>query len=194
MTHLGILESNLSGSGFEGLRIAKALGCHVTFFTRDLERYLEVPGGPAYFDSYVDEIVHCETNVLEQLLPHVHAVAAQRPFDGFLTLAEYDVVVAAQVAIVLGLPTVSVDGVAVARNKALMRRRGAEAGLAMPAFRTVQTPAQAERAATEVGLPCVVKPADETSSADVRRCATPAQAREHITLIQSRHENTRGQR
>lgn len=193
MIHVGVLESNLSGSGFEGLQILKELDCRVTFFTRDLGRYLEVPGGPAYFDNYVDNIVHCETNILEELVPHVTAVAAKHPFDAFLTLGEYDVVVAAEVAVLLGLRTVSVNGVAVARNKALMRRRCAEVGLPMPAFRTVQTPAEAELAAAEVGLPCVVKPADETSSADVRLVETPAQAAEHVTLIQSRLENTRGQ-
>jgi cysteine synthase/formate-dependent phosphoribosylglycinamide formyltransferase (GAR transformylase) len=193
MTHVGVLESNLSGSGFEGLQIIKELDCRVTFFTRDLDRYLEVPGGPAYFDKYVDEIVHCETNILEELLPHVHAVGAAHPFDAFLTLAEYDVVVAAEVAVLLGLPTVSVNGVAVARNKALMRRRCAEVGVPMPAFRTVQTPAEAAAAAAEIGLPCVVKPADETSSADVRLVDIAAEAAEHVALIQSRVENTRGQ-
>ncbi|BCB83218.1 pyridoxal-phosphate dependent enzyme [Phytohabitans suffuscus] len=193
MTHIGIQESNLSGSGFEGLRIAKQLGAHVTFFTRDLDRYLEVPGGPAYFDKYVDEIVHCETNVLDELMPHVLAIGEKRPYHAFLTLAEYDVVVAAEVAVKLGLPTVSVEGVTVARNKALMRRRCAEVGLPMPAFRTVRTPGEAVRAAEEIGLPCVVKPADETSSADVRRCRTAAQAGEHVALIQTRHVNTRGQ-
>jgi cysteine synthase len=194
MTHIGVQESNLSGSGFEGLRIAKQLGAHVTFFTRDLDRYLEVPGGPAFFDDYVDEIVHCETNVLDELLPHVLAVGEARPYDAFLTLAEYDVVVAAEVAVKLGLPTVSVEGVTVARNKALMRRRCAEVGIPMPAFRTIRTPAEAVAAAEEIGLPVVVKPADETSSADVRRVRTAAQAGEHVALIQTRLENTRGQR
>ena len=193
MTHVGVLESNLSGSGFEGLQIIKELDCRVTFFTRDLDRYLEVPGGPAYFEKYVDEIVHCETNILEELLPHVHQAGAEHPFDAFLTLAEYDVVVAAEVAVLLGLPTVSVDGVATARNKALMRRRCAELGVAIPAFRTVQTPAEAAAAAAEIGLPCVVKPADETSSADVRLVETAEQAAEHVELIRSRVENTRGQ-
>jgi cysteine synthase len=193
MIHVGVLESNLSGSGFEGLQIIKELDCRVTFFTRDLDRYLEVPGGPAYFDKYVDEIVHCETNILEELLPQVHRAGAEHPFDAFLTLAEYDVVVAAEVAVHLGLPTVSVDGVATARNKALMRRRCAELGVAIPAFRTVQTPAEAAAAAAEIGLPCVVKPADETSSADVRLVETAEQAAEHVELIRSRVENTRGQ-
>ncbi|MDQ0601677.1 cysteine synthase [Streptomyces canus] len=193
MTHVGVLESNLSGSGFEGLQIIKELDCRVTFFTRDLDRYLEVPGGPAYFEKYVDEIVHCETNILEELLPHVHQAGAEHPFDAFLTLAEYDVVVAAEVAVLLGLPTVSVDGVATSRNKALMRRRCAELGVAIPAFRTVQTPAEAATAAAEIGLPCVVKPADETSSADVRLVETAEQAAEHVELIRSRVENTRGQ-
>jgi len=193
MTHVGVLESNLSGSGFEGLKVLKEIDCHVTFFTRDVDRYLEVPGAPAYFEKYVDEIVQCETNVLDELLPYVNEVAASRPFHAFLTLAEYDVVVAAQVAVALGLRTVSVDGVAQARNKVLMRRCCAGVNVPMPDFRTVQNPTEAALAAAEVGLPCVVKPADETSSADVRLVETPAQAAEHVALIQSRCENTRGQ-
>jgi hypothetical protein len=62
MKHVGVLESNLSGSGFQGLRMAKELGHRVSFFTRDLERYLAVPGAARYFKDYVDEIVFCETN------------------------------------------------------------------------------------------------------------------------------------
>lgn len=193
MTHIGVLESNLSGSGFEGLEIMKRLGARVTFFTRDLARYLEVPGGPDYFDRFVDRIVHCETNVLDELMPHVLEAQSEEPFDAFLTLAEYDVVVAAQVAVHLDLPTVGVDGVFTARNKARMRRRCSEHGVASPAYRAVRTPAEAVHAVSEIGLPCVVKPADETSSADVRLVRSAREASEHVALILSRRENTRGQ-
>ncbi len=193
MTHIGVLESNLSGSGFEGLEIMKRLGARVTFFTRDLARYLEVPGGPDYFDRFVDQIVHCETNVLDELMPHVLEAQSDEPFDAFLTLAEYDVVVAAQVAVHLDLPTVGVDGVFTARNKARMRRRCSEHGVASPAYRAVRTPAEAVHAVSEIGLPCVVKPADETSSADVRLVRSAREASEHVALILSRRENTRGQ-
>lgn len=193
MAHIGILESNLSGSGFAGLRIAKELGGRVTFFTRDLHRYLEVPGAQRYFDDCVDEIVDCETNELGPLLPAVREASRDMPFDAFLTMGEYDVVVAAQVAEYLGLPTVSAKAVSVARNKVWMRERCAEHKVPMPAFRVVTGIDEAQAAARELGLPCVVKPADETSSADVLRCTSLAQVAEHVRRIQAKPENTRGQ-
>lgn len=194
MNHIGFLESNLSGSGFEGLRIAKELGSRVTFFTRDLDRYLEVPGGSRYFDEYVDEIVFCETNELSSTLASVRPVHDRLPFAAFLTMGEYDVVVAAQAARALGLPTVDPEGVAIARNKLWMRERCAERGLAMPRFASIASADEAAEAVRRVGLPCVVKPADETSSADVARCHSTAEAIEVFERIRAKTENSRGQR
>jgi cysteine synthase len=194
MKHIGITESNLSGSGFDGLRIAKQLDAHVTFFTRDIERYLEVPGGPRYFDEYVDEIVFCETNELEPMMHAVRPIHEQRPFEAFLTLAEYDVVIAAQVARELGLVSVDPVGVGVARNKLWMRERCAEHLVPMPRFTSVGSEDEMEDAVRHVGLPCIVKPADETSSADVARCRSVAEAVAHFRTIRAKTQNTRGQR
>ncbi|MBI1757923.1 MAG: ATP-grasp domain-containing protein [Actinobacteria bacterium] len=194
MKHVGVLESNTSGSGFDGLRAAKEIGCRVTFFTSGMERYLAVPGVRRYFDDYVDEIVVCQTNALAPLRAQVHRVHASSPFAAFLSLAEYEVVDAALIAEELGLPTPSSESVRTARNKIHMRRRCAEHDVPMPAFRSVADADAAARAAAEVGLPCVVKPADETSSADVRRCATVAEVVEQFTVIHDQVENVRGQR
>jgi cysteine synthase len=194
MKHIGITESNLSGSGFEGLRVAKQLCDRVTFFTRDLDRYLAVPGAQRYFDEYVDQIVFCETNELEPMLAAVRPIHRRRPFAAFLTLGEYDVVVAAQAARELGLVTVDPDGVAVARNKLWMRERCAAHGVPQPRFVGIASADDAAGAVRHVGLPCIVKPADETSSADVARCHTTHAVVEHFTQIRAKSENTRGQR
>jgi len=193
MKHVGVLESNLSGSGFEGLRMAKELGHRVTFFTRNLDRYLAIPGGPRYFDEYVDEIVYCETNEVEPVLRQVRTIEPFHPFAGFLTLGDYDVVVAALVATELGLPTPDPAGVRTARNKALMRTRCAEHGVPMPGFRRVSSPERAAGAVAELGLPCVVKPADENSGSDVLRCADVAEVVEQVGSILAKTHNTRGQ-
>jgi biotin carboxylase len=193
VSHLGILESNLSGSGFDCFRAASQLGHRITFFTRDLDRYLEVPGAIEYFDKYVNVIEHCETNDDTLLSKSVDAIASADPFDAFLTVAEYDVVLAARTSARLGLPTVTESAVAKARDKALMRRTCAAAGVPMPRFRVVWSADEAAEAAREVGLPCVVKPADETSSAEVSRCSTPEQASAAFARILLRTETTRGQ-
>ena len=126
MRHIGIVESNLSGSGFDGLRIAKQLGCHVTFFTSGVERFLAVPGGARHLDDYVDDIELCQTHELAPLMERVRAVHARRPFAGLFSMAEYEIVVAADAAAELGLPTADPQSVRIARNKVHMRRRCAE--------------------------------------------------------------------
>jgi biotin carboxylase len=191
--HIGVVESNLSGSGFEGLRIAKQLGCRVTFFSSGIERYLAVPGGERYLDDYVDRIEYCQTNEFGPVLTRAREVHERRPFSAFFSMAEYEILLAAQTAAELGLPTASPAGVGIARNKVHMRRRCAQHGVPMPAFRAVSGPEAAARAAREVGLPCVVKPADETSSADVRRCTTVEEVVEHVEAIRAKRLNVRGQ-
>lgn len=194
MKHIGVLESNLSGSGFEGLKVAKELGHRVTFFTRDLDRYLAVPGGARYFDDYVDEIVLCETNEFASVMHKVRQMDPFHPFAGFLTLGDYDVVVAAGVASELGLQAPDPGAVTTARNKALMRRRCAAAGVPMPRFAQVTTYEQAVAAGREIGTPCVVKPADETSGSDVRRCSSVDEVTAHFLTIATKSSNARGQR
>jgi cysteine synthase len=192
--HLGVLESNLSGSGFEGLRLAKERGLDVTFFTRDLQRYLDVPGAARYFRDYVDDLAFCETNDFDALVRQVEDVAARHPFDAFMTMGEYDVVLAARVGQLLGVPAPTAEAVAVARNKARMRARCAEHGVPMPRWCEVATVAEVRRAVAFVGLPCVVKPVDETSSVDVVRCTTQRQVEEHVLHILHKQVNTRGQK
>jgi biotin carboxylase len=192
--HLGVLESNLSGSGYEGLRIAKELGLRVTFFTRDLQRYLDVPGARRYFVECVDEIVFAETNELAPIAERVAAVHERDPFAAFMTMGEYDVVLAAELGHRLGLPAPSPEGVRTARNKVLSRRAAAAAGVPQPRFAAVRTPAEAVSAAAELGLPCVVKPADETSSTDVARCHSLNDVAEHAARIKRKPVNSRGQR
>ena len=194
MKHIGVLESNLSGSGFEGLKVAKELGHRVTFFTRDLDRYLAVPGGARYFDDSVDEIVLGETNEFASVMHKVRQMDPFHPFAGFLTLGDYDVVVAAGVASELGLQAPDPGAVTTARNKALMRRRCAAAGVPMPRFAQVTTYEQAVAAGREIGTPCVVKPADETSGSDVRRCSSVDEVTAHFLTIATKSSNARGQR
>jgi biotin carboxylase len=146
-----------------------------------------------YFESYIDEIVHCETNELAPLMEIVRPRHDQTPFNAFMTMGEYDVVVATEAARLLKLPTADSTAVAEARNKVLMRERCARHGVPRPAFRAVTTAEEAVAAAKAVGLPCVVKPADETSSVDVLRCDTVAMVERHFNDIRAKQRNTRGQ-
>ena len=88
MKHVGIVESNRSGSGFDTLRAARKLGLHVTFFTCGLDRYHATPGGTEVLRTCVDEVVFCPTHELAPLLAAVKEVDATHPLDALLSVAE----------------------------------------------------------------------------------------------------------
>jgi biotin carboxylase len=193
MRRIGIVESNRSGSGFDVLRAARKLGLHVIFFNCGLDRYHAVPGGTEVLRTCVDEFVSCATHELTPLMAAVKEVDAREPLDALLSVAEYEVVPAAEAARQLGLPGPDPDGVRIARNKADQRRRCVERGVPIPAFRAVTTAEQAARAAEEIGLPCVVKAADETSGTHVVRCTTVAEVIDCFVAVRSDQTNRRGQ-
>src|SRR6478735_8795576 len=193
MKRIGFVESNRSGSGFDALRAARKLGLHVTFFSCGLDRYHATPGGTEVLRTCVDEVVHCQTHELAPLLAAVKEVDARQPLDALLSVAEYEVVQTAEVARQLGLPGPDPDAVRVARNKADQRRRWAERGVPIPAFRAVTTAEQAARAAEDIGLPCVVKPVDETSGANVVRCTNVSEVIDAFSTVRSEPTNRRGQ-
>lgn len=101
--------------------------------------------------------------------PVAAVVAADTPM---LTLA-------AEVAARMGLPHNPVAAVAAAADKAVQRRLWAAARIAQPAFRLVPpaaAPEVVERAAAEVGCPCVVKAVSLSASQGVLRADDPAAA------------------
>jgi biotin carboxylase len=193
MQRIAFLESNLSGSGFQALRVARDMGLHVTFLTRDLERYLAVPGAASEFESCVDEYRFCETNEEESVWEAIAQEAETGAFAAFLTLGEYDVPVAAAIARRLGLPGLNPDAGWLSRNKYLTRLACEKRGVPAPRFRLVRSAKEALEAVALVGLPCVVKPADETSSTDVVLCMTAEEASDCVGMILEKKANTRGQ-
>ena len=190
---LAILESNLSGSGFTGIKLCKEAGYRVTFITRDVERYRRIPMGRAHIDAYVDEIVHCETNYVDSVWETMRAKFEAGTFRAFLTLSEYDIVVTSEIATRLGLPSLDPDAARKARNKHLTRVAAAAAGVPIPRFVALKSRDEIADALAYVGLPCIVKPADETSSTDVVKCISREQVEAHFELIKSKIANVRGQ-
>jgi biotin carboxylase len=189
---IGFLESNLSGSGFKGLEFAKEMGYYVTFFTRDLDRYLKISGAKSYFDQYVDEVIYCETNKSQSVISIIQQNNFE--FSAFLTLGEYDVNVCAEVAKHLGLPGLNPIAALNARNKYLTRLACEKKGIASPLFKLVQTEDDIKKAIQLIGLPCIVKPTDETSSADVLKCYSLKEVINQVQIISNKKINTRGQK
>lgn len=193
MKRVGILESNLSGSGFFGFKVCKDAGYHITFFTRNLPRYRDIQMGREYIDAYVDEIIETETNDFGNIRERVLQIHEVNPFDAFLTLSEYDIVPTAKIAAEIGVRHVDPNAALQARNKHLTRLACQAQNVPAPAFVAIQKRDEVLAAIKLVGLPCIVKPADETSSTDVRKCYSLEEAMNHYEDIRSKSQNVRGQ-
>jgi S-sulfo-L-cysteine synthase (3-phospho-L-serine-dependent) len=194
MTRVVMIETNMSGSGFQALRMARRLGIDVTFLARDRSLYESVPGVAEILAETVDELVECDTNDVDSLVGAVRTRQGRGPVDGVFAFGEYHIAVAAQVANRLGYPGPAPEAVRIARNKDEMRRRCQQAGLAVPRFAVVTDEDGARSALDRVGLPAVVKPADESGSIDVMRCLDAADVVAAFRAIRATPVNYRGQR
>ncbi len=101
------------------------------------------------------------------------ALHRRSPLDAVLAVDDQAVEVAAAASHALGLAASPPAAVARTRDKAAQRRRLTGAGLDQPAFRVVNSPGAAARAAAELGFPCVIKPTDRSSSQGVLRVDDP---------------------
>ncbi len=103
------------------------------------------------------------------------AAAAERPWQGILSVDDSGSVLAATAAAALGLPHNDPAAAEAARDKAIMRRLLRDGGVAVPWFRqftTADDPADVARVAL---YPCVVKPVNLNGSRGVMRADTPAE-------------------
>lgn len=138
---------------------------------------LPLGGGP---------VVHVDPADIEgsadRVMARIGPVAAVVAVDtAMLTLA-------AELAARMSLPHNPAAAVAAAADKAAQRRLWAVAGLAQPAFRLVPATVgqdACQRAAAEVGCPCVVKAVSLSASQGVLRADDPAAATAAARRIQS---------
>ncbi len=193
MKHVAIIETNMSGTGFQAFSLAHALGIELVFVTRDLGLYEAIPGAAELFRRHVSEFVFCETNDEDSVVKALEEYRRGHPLDGIATFSEYLVGVAAAACRRLGLPGPDPAAVRTARNKDQMRAACSAAGVAVPRFVIIDDLADAVDAAGSMGYPCVVKPADESGSTDVAICFDAADAQRRAEAIKANTVNFRGQ-
>jgi biotin carboxylase len=139
------------------IRRARELGHRVVAVDRS-------PDAPGFREADVARVVDFSD------ADAVLAAVQDLELDGVTTVqADRAVPVIARIAEALGLPGIGRDTALAMTNKEVMRRRLAEAGVPQPRFATLLAPAEARRAAAEVGFPAVLKPADASGQFGVFR-------------------------
>ncbi|MEU8513836.1 pyridoxal-phosphate dependent enzyme [Kitasatospora sp. NPDC048722] len=180
------VESNTTGTGMLALRLTRDLGLTPVLLTNSPERY------PGVADTGC-EVVTCDTNSAAALRETVRATWRREEIAGVATTSDFYLPAVAGLTTLLGLPGNSVESMAACRDKALTRARLAQAGVRQPRFAILADPAEVPEAVARIGLPCVVKPADDSGSNNVLLCSTTEQAVAQSRVILAETVNVRGQ-
>jgi lysine/ornithine N-monooxygenase/biotin carboxylase len=188
---LAMIESNLTGTGMQALRYAHESGWRTLFLTADLQPYTADAGAAQTIAECTDEVIDCVTidpdDVERKLKEH------PGPLVAVMTVGEYYIPVAAEVASRFGLPGLNPRTARLARNKLECRQVCAASGVSVPAFGFAATREEAARILTRTGLPCVVKPIDESASVGVSLCRTVEQVFARLAELAATDRNSRGQ-
>jgi cysteine synthase A len=180
------IESNTTGTGMLALRTAARLGLQPVLATKDPARY----GG---LDGTACTVVRSDTDDSAALRRLVTDQQPDRTVAGVTSTSEFYLGRVAELAAELGLPGNPPEAVAACRNKALTRAALAHGGVQQPRFVAVRDVGRVAAAVAAVGLPCVVKPADDSGSHDVLWCGDADTAVAHAARVLAVTRNVRDQ-
>ena len=133
--------------------------------------------------AYADGL-HVDFGDPDAALEIITQLAVVRPFIGVIATDDATIELACRVARRLGLPCNDPDAVRIARRKDLARRCLAQAGLPVPAFRTIDLARPLAPQLDGLSYPCVVKPLAMSASRGVIRADTREQLMEAALRVE----------
>lgn len=181
---LVFVESNTTGTGMLALQTAARLGRQPVLLTGKPSRY-------AGLEDTRSQVIECDTNDPDALRAALDGLGA--PLAGVTTTSDFYTVAAARLAAERSLPGNPPEAVASCRDKSMTRAALAAAGIRQPGFVAVRDADAVPAAVAQVGLPCVVKPADESGSQDVLLCADADAAAAQVARVLAVTTNARDQ-
>ncbi|MFF5432878.1 pyridoxal-phosphate dependent enzyme [Streptomyces griseofuscus] len=184
--HLVFVESNTTGTGMLALELAREeLDTVPVLLTGDPERYRGLAATGA-------EVIRCDTNSDAVLRAAVQDRFRREEIAGITTTSDFYVPAAARLARWLGLPGNPAEAVTACRDKSALRALLESAGVHQPRYAVVRDASEVAAAVARTGLPCVVKPADDSGSVNVLLCADEATATAHAERVLAVTTNVRG--
>jgi biotin carboxylase len=183
---LVLVESNTTGTGRDFAVAARARGLRPVVLSPHPDRY------PWVAEDDVD-VARADTTDPASISALSRAAAEGSTLAGLVTSSEYFVAVTARAAASLGLPGPDPTAVDRCRDKRRQRMALRHAGVGVPAFAAAVSPEDAVEAATSIGYPVVVKPADGTGSRGVGLCRNATEVRDHSARLLAQRLDERGQ-
>ncbi|MBY3123207.1 ATP-grasp domain-containing protein [Rhizobium laguerreae] len=157
------------------VKAAQRLGFHPVTMSADPTQY-------DYVSAEGTEAINVDTNNIDALKYACSKLKLTRDIaglTGFSGLDESVYVTVGKLCRDFGLPGPNPSSVEQCHDKFAQRQLLAQAGVPIPAYRVAATAAQVISAATEIGLPVVLKPVVGSGSSGVRLCRFIDQVAEH---------------
>ncbi|KKA05122.1 hypothetical protein VP03_32405, partial [Sinorhizobium meliloti] len=176
---LVLLEGTRMGTGQRYVQAAKRLGVHPIVLSADPARH-------NYLTTENIEAIRVDTDDLDALIRECSRL--RETYDiagitGFPYPGEAVYATAAKLCRHFGLPGPNPASIDQCCDKFNQRQLLAEAGVPVPAYRMATNAAEVERAAAEIGLPVILKPAAGGGSAGVRLCRDAEELAEHTVYL-----------
>ncbi|MCR8844958.1 ATP-grasp domain-containing protein [Paenibacillus sp. SC116] len=181
------IESNTTGTGILALKKVVSWGLEALFFTNSPERYLDL-------NTTGCRVIVCDTNHLSCLRETIEQQVKPEEICGIVTTSDFYLEIVAELTSLFDLPGNPVEAIRTARHKGLTRQTLSASGIHQPRYEMIRSLQDVKAAVDKIGLPCVVKPADDSASNNVLLVHTWEQAQQHAKKILSVDYNIRGQR
>ncbi|RWJ01480.1 MAG: ATP-grasp domain-containing protein [Mesorhizobium sp.] len=176
-----ILLEGTRNNGLLYIEAAQRLGLHPITLSAD-------PAQHDYLAAEGIEAIRVDTNNLDTLIQECSRLRSTYDIAGITSAMEAVYATVGKLCRYFDLPGPNPASIERCCNKFAQRQLLAEAGVAIPSYRLAENAAEVELAATEIGLPVVVKPAAGSGSIGVRLCRNVDELAEHTNhLLGGKH-------
>ncbi|RWG50444.1 MAG: ATP-grasp domain-containing protein [Mesorhizobium sp.] len=171
-----LVEGNTTGTGLLYVEAAQRLGLHPITLSTDTAQY-------DHLATENLDAIRVDTDDIDALIRECSRLREIYHIAGITCAREAFYATVAKLCQHFDLP--GPDPLSIERccNKFAQRQALAEAGIPVPAFRLAANATNAERAAAEIGLPVIVKPAVGVGSSGVRLCRNIEEVTEHAAYL-----------
>ncbi|RVK85977.1 ATP-grasp domain-containing protein [Sinorhizobium meliloti] len=174
-----LLEGSRMGTGTLYVQAAKRLGLHPIVLSADPARH-------NYLATDNIDAIRVDTDDLDALIRECSRLRATYDIagiTGFPYPGESVYATVAKLCQYFGLPGPNPASIERCCDKFNQRQMLAEAGVPVPAYRLAANATEVERAAAEIGLPVILKPAAGNGSCGVRLCRDAEELAEHTMYL-----------
>ncbi|MER9301227.1 acetyl-CoA carboxylase biotin carboxylase subunit family protein [Mesorhizobium sp. M0621] len=173
-----MLEGTTNSNSLLFVRAAKYLGLHPIALATD-------PGSYDYIAAERVQAVRVDTEDFNALVRECYRLREMYEVAGITSALERVYATVGKLCRHFDLPGPNPTSIERCCDKFSQRRLLAEAGIPIPAFRLAANPAEVESAASDLGLPVILKPAVGSGSSGVRLCRTTDEITQHSTFLLS---------